>query len=152
MKVLSFFLLMAALSMTTARTWKEGDNGLVRWDLDCAFKGSEIIAKKDIPGDHCGRFCLVNDAPSKKCTHFTYKSGTCYLYHSTINWLVESEYLSACGFIPDRTAQKIDWKNGRNRYEFWQWRTTTWEKKTITVPNIPIYSRGYTVICSASHW
>lgn len=111
MKVLSFFLLMAALSMTTVestRTWKEGDNGLVRWDLDCAFKGSEIIAKKDIPGDHCGRFCLVNDAPSKKCTHFTYKSGTCYLYHSTINWLVESEYLSACGFIPDRTAQKFD--------------------------------------------
>ncbi|EFX87207.1 hypothetical protein DAPPUDRAFT_236047 [Daphnia pulex] len=105
-KALSFFLLMAALSMTaeSARKWKEGDNGLVRWDLDCTFESSVHIASKDIPGDQCGRFCLAN----KDCTHFTYKSGTCYLKRSTIHWQEEGEYLSACGFIPSRTSQKIN--------------------------------------------
>lgn len=106
MKVLSFFLLMAALSMTTesARKWNVGDNGLVRWDLDCKFEGLDEIAQKTIPGDHCGRFCMANDG----CTHFTHKGGICHLKKSTIHWQEEGEYLSACGFIPSRSKQKYE--------------------------------------------
>ncbi len=56
MKVLSIFLLMAAVSLTTvsARSWNVGDNGLSRWDYNCHFQnvvGEEIggIIKSSCP-------------------------------------------------------------------------------------------------------
>ena len=42
--VLTIFLLIAAVSMTTvsARAWQVGDNGLSRWDRNCDFNGRDI--------------------------------------------------------------------------------------------------------------
>ena len=77
--VLTIFLLIAAVSMTTvsARAWQVGDNGLSRWDFNCDFNGRDI---RCVPaaGDQCGGVCIAN--PS--CTHFTYSGGTCCIKRS----------------------------------------------------------------------
>jgi hypothetical protein len=102
MNVLSIFLLMAAVSLTTvsARFWQVGDNGLSRWDYNCHFVGNVIGAKPSL-GEQCGGICIANS----QCTHFTHAGGYCYLKRYTGNWREVGETANTCGFIPGRSAQ-----------------------------------------------
>ena len=102
--VLTIFLLIAAVSMTTvsARAWQVGDNGLSRWDFNCDFNGRDI---RCVPaaGDQCGGVCIAN--PS--CTHFTYSGGTCCIKRSRGSWHEQFSSGAICGFIPGRSRQPI---------------------------------------------
>ena len=103
--VLSIFLLIAAVSMTTvsARHWQVGDGGLTRWDLNCDFNGRDI---RCVPaaGEQCGGVCISN--PS--CTHFTHRRGTCCIKRFTgSNWHERIDQGHTCGFIPGRSSQSL---------------------------------------------
>jgi hypothetical protein len=104
MKVLSICLLMAAVSMTTvsARFWKIGDNGLVRWDNNCHFVGN-VIGSMPSLGEQCGGICIANPL----CTHFTHADGVCYTKRNTGDWREIDQAFNTCGFIPGRSAQSL---------------------------------------------
>jgi hypothetical protein len=55
----------------SARDWKFGDGGLVRWDFNCDFNGHDIKFEPS-KSENCGGICIANRA----CTHFTHKDGT----------------------------------------------------------------------------
>ena len=105
--VLSIFLLIAAVSMTTvsARHWQLGDGGLTRWDMNCDFNGRDI---RCVPaaGDQCGGICISN--PS--CTHFTHRRGTCCIKRSRGSWHEQFDPGHTCGFIPGRSSQSLGHK------------------------------------------
>jgi hypothetical protein len=102
--VLTIFLLIAAVSMTTvsARAWQVGDNGLSRWDRNCDFNGRDI-GTSPASGEQCGGVCIANP----RCTHYTHSGGTCYMKRIT-GFLHEQSHSGAvCGFIPGRSRQPI---------------------------------------------
>jgi hypothetical protein len=76
--VLSIFLFISAVLMTnvSARDWKVGENGLVRWDTNCHYSNNNQIGNKPSTGEQCGGVCIANN----KCTHFAYGFGTCYMF------------------------------------------------------------------------
>lgn len=105
MKVLSIFLLMVAVSLTivSARSWKVGTNGLVRWDHNCHFQNvvGQAIGGMPSTGEQCGGICIANPY----CTHFTHFSNWCFLKRFTGEWREVDETGFTCGFIPGRSAQ-----------------------------------------------
>lgn len=102
--LLSTFLLLSVVSMTTvsARSWKIGDNGLVRWDNNCDFYGFDI-GQRASGGDQCGGICIANS----RCTHFTHAGGICFLKRNTRGWRENNSGGAVCGFITGRSSQSI---------------------------------------------
>nr|CAH0109142.1 unnamed protein product [Daphnia galeata] len=102
--ILSIFLLISAMlsipvSSVSARDWKEGDNGDVRWDNYCRYVG-DYISYKHSTDRQCGRVCLFN----YRCTHFTHGDGVCYMYASIFGRSVDYGWAPGwvCGYVPDR--------------------------------------------------
>ena len=112
--VLSIFLRIAAVSMTSvsARAWKFGDGGLVRWDNDCDFNGYDI-SRQSSSGERCGGMCIENS----RCTHFTYVGGTCYLKRNVRGFFEVCKGGHTCGFIPGRSSQSLGQKIRLGRWE-----------------------------------
>ena len=74
--ILSIFLLISAImsiSSVSARDWKEGDNGEVRWDNYCRYVG-DYISYKHSSDCQCGRVCPILDVLT---SHRGMESVTC---------------------------------------------------------------------------
>ena len=107
--VLSIFLLISAVSMTTvsARDWQVGDNGLSRWDWNCDFNGHDISCSP-ASGEQCGGICIAHASTSSPpCSHFTYSGGTCCIKRSRSSLREQFHSGAVCGFIPGRSRQTI---------------------------------------------
>lgn len=98
---LHVLLLVSLVSTVSARTWREGDNGWVRWDLDCDFVGNDIGTKSGT-ADKCGGMCLDNSS----CSHFTHNGGTCYLKDYPGDDFREVNHKgNICGWVIGRSGQ-----------------------------------------------
>jgi hypothetical protein len=103
MKMLfAVLLLVVAVS---ARDWKAGDNGLVKWDQDCFFhaNSNEVIGSKPARAEQCGGVCIAH--PS--CNHFSFNGdhGICYMISSGAR--TASDFSGGvCGFVPSRAWSK----------------------------------------------
>ena len=101
--VLSIFLLIAAVSMTTVSAqWNVGDGGLSRWHSNCRYVGDHIGLKPSNDGQ-CGGICILYPG----CTHFTHGDGTCYMYGAPNGKAIDHPVAPGwiCGYIHDR----INW-------------------------------------------
>ena len=89
------FLSLALLSTVLAVNWQDGNNGKVKWAMDCDFYGSDI-GNQGGTGDLCGGFCLANS----QCTHFTWSNNVCYMKRIS-NPNVQPTYLKSavCGYV-----------------------------------------------------
>ena len=73
MKITYPLLLSVLFSSALAYDWQKGASN-VKWAFGCDFKGSDLY---NVPssGEDCGGKC-AND---RRCTHFTFSQGVCYL-------------------------------------------------------------------------
>lgn len=72
------FFLLLALQLASARWWKTGENGMIRWGSHCDFDSHhqrEITTKPGTAADKCGGSCVV----LSYCTHFYHRGTTCHL-------------------------------------------------------------------------
>jgi hypothetical protein len=99
--------LIVMMSRASARKWKTGDGGLVRWSTNCDFNAGDIDAKQSRP-DECGEICIAN----LQCTHFTANLNRTCILKNIPDGLEERSYYEAngganCGFIINRSKQPI---------------------------------------------
>ena len=102
--LLSIFLFISMTFLSvSARDWREGDNGISRWDFNCNFNGRDIGVRPST-GEQCGGVCIANP----ECTHFTHSGGSCYMKRYTGSDFRE-EYANGqtCGFIINRSGQPL---------------------------------------------
>ncbi|KAK4012711.1 Uncharacterized protein APZ42_013935 [Daphnia magna] len=91
------------MSNVSARNWREGDGGLVRWDFDCNFNRHDIQFMPSLP-EQCGGVCIAN----RRCTHFTHSGGTCALKRNTGSSFREDSLSGhTCGFVLNRSGQPL---------------------------------------------
>nr|CAH0105943.1 unnamed protein product [Daphnia galeata] len=102
MTIYPFFIFLFLLTSVFARSWKIGDNGLVRWDNNCHFLGY-VMTQRDVLSEDCGKTCISMPF----CTHFTHAGRTCYLKRNTDGWRERDEDNNTCGFIPGRSLQPL---------------------------------------------
>lgn len=80
--------------------WTDSEGGAVAWAKDCDFVGYDMTSVES-PDHSCGKLCLS----SRKCTHFTWRKGVCFI-KSHVRKQAEEPNKSLgdiCGFIPQRT-------------------------------------------------
>lgn len=89
------FLSVVLLGTVSAVNWQDGNNGKIKWAMDCDFYGSDI-GNQGGTGDLCGGFCLANS----QCTHFTWSNNVCYMKRIS-NSNVQPTYLKSavCGYV-----------------------------------------------------
>ena len=100
MTMCPFFIFLLMLTSVSTRSWKIGDNGLVRWDNNCHFLG-HVMTNREVRSEDCGKTCI--SLPF--CTHFTHANGICWLKRNTDGWMARDENDNVCGFIIGRSSQ-----------------------------------------------
>ena len=85
-----------------AKKWMVGDNGRTRWSTECEYPNT----KHNIYGENkivlerlkCGDHCLS----IKRCTHFSWKLGICWVKDIRGAPIVQTvdKSIPLCGFIP----------------------------------------------------
>ena len=92
---------LLATSVASTNAWKVGSGGSVLWDFNCNFLGNEID-RQETSGEDCGGTCVAN----LRCTHFTWRDGTCFLKRFTrSSWNENAEAGPVCGFVRGRSMQ-----------------------------------------------
>lgn len=74
------------------------------WAPGCEFKGNDLESV-ETKGEDCGRKCAAN----YQCTHYTWKTGTCWMKQNAVNKsdaIVIKDKTAACGVIID---EKLTW-------------------------------------------
>ena len=93
---LLLLLIFYSCTVILAQNWQNGNNGQVKWAMDCDFYGSDI-GQQSGGGELCGGFCLCNS----QCTHFTWFNNVCYMKRITNSSVIAPTTLqtAVCGYV-----------------------------------------------------
>ena len=107
--LLSPILFLLTIS-TNAFDWQPGNNGQVKWSLNCDFYGNDIGSESS-RGEDCGGICINNP----QCTHFTYSNGVCYLKNNPNSPTAVDSNGAVCGWVERGELRYLSFYQYNNR-------------------------------------